>query len=570
VEFTGRPPSPRSILRSLLIAAALVPPASMLFLILRLGVNVPFQDDWDTVTALAKWHEGTVTFADFWVQHSEHRIPSLRALIWLVGMFSGYNVVTEMIVGFLFAVLALPVMAALLHRSLKDVAPDLVLPLTGVASLLFFSLVLHENWFSGTASLQLFLLRLVSLTLVWVLVRWPGQRRAALLAMCCAVVGMFVEAAGLALWVTGGLGIWLTTEAHARRNRLLIAWAVVACVIIAAYAIGLSWEMSDGQRASSRGLRLFTFIAACVGLPFSYGKVAAVSAANGAAGVIALATALLSMVRVQRDVLRRLVPLLLVATQGLLGAILIGIGRSTLEAKYAMASHYAFGSSQFWIATIAIVAVAFRVSVPSSPLVRVVCAAGAAAVGVTLCNGFLDANRFGYQEARTYSRNLETALSVLYATEEPPHEVARFLYPPDEAHFRRQLARLRRLRLGPFAPEHEKTRLAARHRDRGSAGYRDGVVDEGDCGRIAGWAWDPMQPDATVTVDVWYRGSRLGSAAANWFRPDLERVGIGDGQHGFVFYFPDVIELGTGRKIQVTTGGTRHPLRGSPAIVMCR
>jgi hypothetical protein len=572
VALTVLRPDPRSIFRLPLIAAALVPPAAILFLILRLGVNVPVQDDWDTVTALAKWQEGSVTFADFWVQHNEHRIPSLRVVICLVGIFSGYNVVAEMLVGFLFAALALPVMVLLFRRSLMDVAPDLVLPLTGVASLLFFSLMLHENWFSGTASLQLFLLRLVSLTLVWVLVRWPGQRRAAILAACCATVGTFAEAAGLALWVTGALGIVLTTEQPVRRNRLLFGWAVVAAVTIAAYTIGLSWEMSDVQRASARGWRLFTFIAACLGLPFAYGKDAGISAATGTAGLIALATALLSLAPGHREVLRRLIPLVLVAVQGLLGAVLIGVGRSALEAKYAMASHYAFGSSQFWIATIAIVTVAFKVSVPSNPIVGVVRGAGAAVVGLMLCDGFVNANRFGLREARKDSRNLENALTTLYTTNEPPHEVARFLYPPDEAHFRRQLARLQRLRLGPFAPsmEPEKARLTVQHQDRGAAGFRDGVVDEGDCNRIAGWAWDPMQPDATVTVDVWYRGSKLGSASANWFRPDLEEVGIGDGQHGFVFYFPDVIELGTGRRIQVTTGGSRHPLRGSPAVVMCR
>jgi hypothetical protein len=91
-----------------------------------------------------------------------------------------------MLIGFLFAALALPVVGALLRRSLKDFAPELIAPLTAVASLLLFSLMLHENWFSGTASFQLFLLRLVSVTLAWMLVRWPGQRKGVAGAMCCA------------------------------------------------------------------------------------------------------------------------------------------------------------------------------------------------------------------------------------------------------------------------------------------------------------------------------------------------------------------------------------------------
>lgn len=562
----------RRILTASLFVMTLLPPVAILVLILRLAVNVPFQDDWDTVSVLAKWHEGTVSFGDFWQQHNEHRIPSLRALIWLLGIFSNYNVVIEMLVGFVFAVLALPVVCALLRRGLKEHAPDLILPMTAVASLLLFSLMLHENWFSGTASLQLFLLRLVSVTLVWALVRWPSQLKGVAIAMCCAIVGMFAEAAGLALWIIGSLAIWITTEKETRRNLLLTAWVLVAVVMVSAYVSGLDWDVSDLQEDSLHPLRLMTFIGACLGLPFAYGTTAAQSATVGIAGCAALATAVLSMARWRPEVLRGVVPVVLLAAQGLLGAVLIGIGRSGLEAKYAMASHYAFGSSQFWIATIAIVAVAIKSIRPSTAVMDVVRKAGTSVAVLALCIGFLSANAFGYREAYTSSRNLEIALAMLYANHDPSPEVARFLYPPDESHFRRQVARFKRLGLGPFAGsmEREKAGLLARVWDAGSSGSRDGFLDGGDCNLTLGWAWDPGRPGATVTVDIWYRGTRLGSAAANWFRPDLLKAGIGDGQHGFVFDFPSILELGTGEKIRVTYAGTSYPLRGSPKIIMCR
>jgi hypothetical protein len=74
-------------------ALTILPPMAILVLILQLAVNVPVNDDWDALTVLAKWHEGTLGFGDFWEQHSEHRILSLRALIWLLGTLSHYNVV---------------------------------------------------------------------------------------------------------------------------------------------------------------------------------------------------------------------------------------------------------------------------------------------------------------------------------------------------------------------------------------------------------------------------------------------------------------------------------------------
>jgi hypothetical protein len=556
-----------------LSAITLLPPVAILVLILRLAVNVPVNDDWDTVTVLAKWHEGTLGFADFWEQHSEHRILSLRVLIWLLGSVSQYNVVLEMLVGFFFAVLALPVVVGLLRRSLKDYAPELIAPMTAVASLLLFSLMLHENWFSGTASLQLFLLRLVSVTLVWMLVRWPGRRRGVAGAMCCAVVGMFAEAAGLALWVTGGLAIWILTEDRTQRKLLLSTWILVAVVMVSVYLRGLAWEASELEFAASHVLRLVMFIAACLGLPFAYGADAVLSAAVGLAGCVAFAAAIVSLFRSQPALVRALVPIVLLAVQGLLGAVLIGIGRSDLEAKYAMASHYAFGSSQFWIATIALVAVAVKAAGPPTTFTGIIMSKVAiAAAALALCLRFVNANAFGYQIAYATSRNLEMALAAVYSKGGPSHEVARFLYPVDEAHFRRQIARLKGLGLGPFAGsmEREQARLIAGFRDAGASGPRDGFVDGGDCYRTLGWAWDPARPESSVTVDLWYRGTKLGVAAATWFRPDLLKAGVGNGQHGFVFDFPSMLEPGTGEKISVTYAGMSDALRDSPKIIMCR
>ena len=55
--------NPRRIVAAALLSIALLPPLQTLTVILRLGVNVPLQDDWDLVTVIAKWHEGTVELA---------------------------------------------------------------------------------------------------------------------------------------------------------------------------------------------------------------------------------------------------------------------------------------------------------------------------------------------------------------------------------------------------------------------------------------------------------------------------------------------------------------------------
>src|SRR5436190_23835448 len=122
--------NPRRIIRIASLTLAMLPPLATLIVILRLAVNVPLQDDWDLVTVIAKTHEGSAAFNDFWQQHSEHRIPALRFVIWCISLVSHYNVVTEMLVGFTFAVITLPIVYALLRRSLANHAPSLIVPAT--------------------------------------------------------------------------------------------------------------------------------------------------------------------------------------------------------------------------------------------------------------------------------------------------------------------------------------------------------------------------------------------------------------------------------------------------------
>ena len=63
------------------------------------GVNVPWEDEWRFVVPLfQKWDAGTLSFWDFWAQHSEHRIVFARMLEVVLGLMSNWNIVLEMYV----------------------------------------------------------------------------------------------------------------------------------------------------------------------------------------------------------------------------------------------------------------------------------------------------------------------------------------------------------------------------------------------------------------------------------------------------------------------------------------
>src|SRR5207302_7458542 len=56
--------------------------------------------------------------------------------------------------------------------------------------------------------------------------------------------------------------------------------------------------------------------------------------------------------------------------------------------------------------------------------------------------------------------------------------------------------------------------------------------------RIGGWAQNIEHPEAPVCLDILAGGELIGRVVANRYRPDLERAGIGTGEHGFEFVPP--------------------------------
>ena len=84
-------------------------------------------------------------------------------------------------------------------------------------------------------------------------------------------------------------------------------------------------------------------------------------------------------------------------------------------------------------------------------------------------------------------------------------------------------------------------------------GHLDAVTRQG----IAGWAWDPDEPDTPVVIILTADDKVIGRVLANQFRPDLKAAGIGNGRFGFDFRHPS---LSLGRRYVI---GARREVDGS-------
>jgi hypothetical protein len=79
-----------------------------------------------------------------------------------------------------------------------------------------------------------------------------------------------------------------------------------------------------------------------------------------------------------------------------------------------------------------------------------------------------------------------------------------------------------------------------------------GYVEVRTSDRVLGWAWDPANPSARLTVGLLAGGRVLATTVADQARDDLARNGIGDGAHAFCFTLDDAArEAGTALEVAV-------------------
>lgn len=97
----------------------------------------------------------------------------------------------------------------------------------------------------------------------------------------------------------------------------------------------------------------------------------------------------------------------------------------------------------------------------------------------------------------------------------------------------------------------------------------EGYLDSADCHLITGWAWDVNKPDAPVDVEIYDGDALLDTASANIYRPDLKRVGKGNGKHCFRFAVPDSIKDGKPRLIRAKIAESDYHLYATPKEYAC-
>lgn len=213
---------------------ALIPLVYVVWVVVKLGVDVPFWDQWELVPLLEKTYRADLTAHDLWAQHNEHR-PMFPTIIMLaLARITGWNIRAELGVnlalalGF-FAVIARQIQ--LTARRLGLAGLRWAIPASAVA---VFSISQYENWLWGW-QIMIWLNVLAVVGGIVILANgqfsWPKLGGSALLG----IVATYSFANGILFWPIGLLILLIVRTGRKRKKAALTVWLLVSGITLAAY-----------------------------------------------------------------------------------------------------------------------------------------------------------------------------------------------------------------------------------------------------------------------------------------------------------------------------------------------
>jgi hypothetical protein len=326
-----------------LIAALAVFP--VLALVLRRGVDIPFWDEWEWLPLVYAAHHHTLTFADVWYPHNEHRIFVPTLLMLALDRLGGWSVVREQVVSVATLAATQLTMWLLIRRTVA-------MPLRGVtflaATLLLFGFAQYENLEWGF-QMAWFLCDLGMVVAVWALARPDRDGRAIAVAIAVATIASLSSSQGLAAWVAGTVVILLAPRLS---RRVLAVWIGAAIVAVALARYGVRPIADSGGGIHAAAPHLIEYLLAYLGSPLAASFKSGFAIAAG--GVLVLWLAALTAVawRGPQPLRALLAPWLGIAAYVLACAALTAIGRGGNEFDQALSSRYTSIGSLAWIAAV--------------------------------------------------------------------------------------------------------------------------------------------------------------------------------------------------------------------------
>ncbi|MCE5339691.1 MAG: hypothetical protein LLF92_01005 [Planctomycetaceae bacterium] len=298
----------------------------------KLGVTIPYYDQWEFIPTLEKMHNHTLTFTDIWVNHSEHKIffPKLIMLFW--ASISNWNIALELGTSIVFGLLIFLFLLSLLGNTLKTVPVWLKL----FTSLMVFSTIQWQNWLWGW-QMAIFMSILGVVIAVWAADKWPGKSAGLAVVISACILSSYSFSSGLLTWPAVFILFLLQRKWKLKHFFILI----VSCVTTV-----LLYYINYHKPAAHPSLTFFldhpviliryilTYLGSSLSWSPSIGWVVTVIT------FVILLFSIFNIWRFKKEALYAVLPWLILALYSCLAACLTGLGRAGMGWEQASASRY--------------------------------------------------------------------------------------------------------------------------------------------------------------------------------------------------------------------------------------
>lgn len=206
------------------ILLTFLPLGTLIALTAYYAVDIPYADDWAIVHLIEKFYAGTLSFADFFAQHNEHRIVTGKILMLLTAIFTGWNMYVEIAINIAFAVgTSIVIYFAIEKLTSIDAKKRAVMYFA--CAWIIFSFTQQECYLWGFM-MQIFMSVFFNVLAIAVLVYGEGI----IFPVILGVLAEFSFANGMVIWPIGLMLLFLQ-----KRYAKMFVWLSSSIVFISLY-----------------------------------------------------------------------------------------------------------------------------------------------------------------------------------------------------------------------------------------------------------------------------------------------------------------------------------------------
>jgi hypothetical protein len=302
------------------------------------SVNLIFEDIWEEIPAVIKFHNGTLSLLDFFTYQNEHRIFVHYLFSTIMNILSGYNIKVLVFSSAVITILCFFIIYKIMRKDfthVKALIPFILLP--------FLCLSLKPQQIVFLPDLpRVFLLFFALLSFYFI------QRRS-YIAPFLAALGAFSLVSGLLIWFAGMLQIMLMMYYFGQRRKwtwYLITWISAGILCWVLYFIVLPGKM-PGSHVNiyifEHPIKTIHFLMSYIGAALFYGMT--MSAVAGMFISILILILFLYFIR-NRELVKSPYVIFWIAFLfwSLLQMVLVAFGRMSYSLTWAVSERYVYGS----------------------------------------------------------------------------------------------------------------------------------------------------------------------------------------------------------------------------------